>query len=161
MTTEPGVAVAVERCWLGVDEQGFPHWGLTRVPLVGGQHPDDVALDNDRQPILMHSTSWRYDDGGIVLTYACVIPGVPRGLVKIDTDLIVTSRDALHPTPVMVHGHHVAAHAIEHLVHLVRHDPVVARAAREHPRIFGALVSAAGGLHRGQHPSAATCAVTA
>jgi hypothetical protein len=76
---------------------------------------DPVEIGFDRVPgALSHSTSWRYEDGTVVLTFVHVLPDGSA----VDDDWAGTPED--------LESHPVACHAVRHL-HFLRHtDPDVA-----------------------------------
>lgn len=136
---------------------------LVRFALTGGQElsyqvgrddlpasaaPDDHALAlsgvGPGEPGgVCHSTSWRYDTGVVVLTYAATplrLVGASQPLVE---PAVVCSDDPLRPTPPALHAHHVVAHAARHLAYLARHDPTVAATAQVRPQLWAALQQAA------------------
>lgn len=106
-------------------------WSVTDSPLPARSDPDDLAwiLARHQNPdaSVCHSTSWRWDpDQRIVLTYATLhTRGDLHGITPLNQPAIVTSDDATHPRPPILHAHHIAAHAVTHLADLARRDPTV------------------------------------
>lgn len=105
--------------------------------------PDAVArrLAGVTDPALLHSTSWRYEAGRVVLTYVALPdrPGAaPTAPVRTP---IASSLDPLRPSPVAVRPGEVAAHACRHLAFLAATDPVVAQVASDLPG-FWVLIDA-------------------
>lgn len=93
-------------------------------------HPNDAALAALRaaslQPVLLHSTSWRHDAGGLVLTYAAVVQ--PRsGVVELARPVppAPLARGSALAAPAEIDAGQVAQHALFHLAWLATHDPVV------------------------------------
>ncbi len=106
-------------------------WSVTDAVLPAGSDPDDLAWilarEQDADASVCHSTSWRWDAGQrIVLTYATLLPRDDlHDCILLDQPAIVTSDDATHPRPPVLHAHHIAAHAVTHLADLARRDPTV------------------------------------
>lgn len=121
----PGPAVRVEVLLLRLTAGGiaYRHVDSPVVPLAT---PDQTAGRLAPGATLVHSTSWRYQGGAVVLTYAA-LPDARIDLPAIELlhPSIVCSGDALHPQPPVLHHHHVAAHAVRHLAYLLDHDPAV------------------------------------
>lgn len=152
--------VAVEAILLSVEagRLGF----RTRVaPLADGAHPDLLArhlagLGSPPAGCLLHSTSWRFQDRGIVLTYAVLPDPCPVGpATPIDTDVLARSADPLVPTPPEINPVDVAVHACRHLAFLRHTDSVVAAQVAKEPALWS-LVSrfgpAVAGLLATSHP---------
>lgn len=149
--------VVVEVLVLRVDGDGRLAYRVAHLQL-GDRTPDAVALDaagvTCAAPVgtVSHSTSWRYDDGRVVLTYAVAPEPQPHlpaeRLARVG---IVCSPDPLHPSPDGLHDHHVAAHAVRHLTQLAATDPTVARAAAARPDLWRALAGYAALTAVGDH----------
>jgi hypothetical protein len=89
---------------------------------------------------LLHSTSWRFEGGAVVLTYAAVPDPSPGGATPLDPERGVPyPMDPLAPGAVLLTAHDVAVHAGRHLSYLRRTDPLVARAARERVELWDAI----------------------
>lgn len=127
--------------------------GVLKARLVRGwrgpnEHPDEAAMRLAKAQVapgvVSHSTSWRFDDGKVVVTYA-VLPDPCVELVAppVGPIAVVSSGSLAHPTPKQLEQHHVVAHAICHLAHLREHDPGVARAATLVPELWSAVAAAA------------------
>ncbi|WP_022667666.1 hypothetical protein [Desulfospira joergensenii] len=84
-----------------------------------------------------HSTSWRYHDQGIVLTYLVwvgkeAIPLAAREYLNLDGADPPGSRGPFRPRPARIEEEDVLVHGLRHLSHLVRNqDPFVTRAAEK------------------------------
>ena len=138
--------VIVEVVVLRVDPHGQLAYRVAQQQL-GDRAPDGVALDTasvTHHPAqvgtVSHSTSWRYDSGCVVLTYAVVPDPQPHLPVEpLPRVGVICSPDPLHPSPAGLHDHHIAAHAVRHLAYLWATDPTVARAAATRPQIWQAL----------------------
>jgi hypothetical protein len=106
--------------------------------------PDQVALAlawSGKPPAgaFCHSTSWRVGGpGAIILTYAAG-PGSPARARALRAPAIVSSGDPLLPAPQEVHEHHIAAHAVCHLVDLAGRDPAIVSVAAVAPAFWFAL----------------------
>jgi hypothetical protein len=119
--------------------------------LPGDRHPDALAADlalatgadagADAAPLaVLHSTSWRFTDGTVVLTYAAVLDGRPGpGARPLPEHGIAYSTDPTAPTPPHVCADAVATHAARHLAWLRAHDEVVATALAARPDVWHAL----------------------
>lgn len=125
----PGVVVEVVLIRL---QSGVLHHRFARRTLTGDERPDNAALDLARAEdgAVCHSTSWRYQDGDVVLTYAVVPDPQPsRPAVALTAPSVLSSSDPLRPTPADIHEHHVVAHAVRHLAYLANTDPTIADVA--------------------------------
>ena len=137
--------VDVEVVLLGLTPGEQLTWQLLRAPLPASA-PDDaaLALAGEQAGPVCHSTSWRHDDGTLVLTYAVVRPAGSTGAgTVLEQPSVVCSQDARRPAPPVLHAHHVVAHAVRHLADLAERDPVVAAALLEQPALERALRRAA------------------
>ena len=91
---------------------------------------------------LIHSTSWRAQHHGVVLTYAALPDPSPAGARLLSPVAgIVGSTDLLAPSPAVIGHANVAAHACRHLAFLRQTDPAVAAAAAELPAIWSHIDS--------------------
>ncbi|MGI5240076.1 hypothetical protein [Dactylosporangium sp. CA-139066] len=89
---------------------------------------------------ILHSTSWRYADGAVVLTYVAVVDGEPEpGAVRLGPHGIAHSGDPVAPSPPRICPDAVATHAVRHLAWLRAGDEVVATALAGHPALWRAL----------------------
>ena len=78
-------------------------------------------------PALLHSTSWRFEGGAVVLTYAAVPDPTPIGATPLERERGAPyPMDPLAPGAVRLTAHDVAVHAVRHLSYLRRTDPLVA-----------------------------------
>lgn len=112
-----------------------------RRPLESGVHPDDLArrlagLTACTPGAVLHSTSWRFADGGVVLTYVALPDPAPAGATPVALDAMVSGAGPLTPSPAVVDLDAVAAHACRHLALLAATDEDVALAVRERPDIW-------------------------
>lgn len=133
---------------------GGPH---PAGPHPGGPHPDDLALHLSGLTLCtpgatLHSTSWRFVDDAVVLTYAALPDPAPvTGAPAVDVDRMVIGGAALAPSPAAVDADAVAAHAARHLALLVNTDPVVAEVAALQPDLWDLLAKIPQGLAGGLH----------
>lgn len=143
-----GVRVAVETVLIG---HVGPHltYRSTRAELVDRDHPDVLAralsgFDLSMPPAggLLHSTSWRFGSGGVVLTYVGLPDPDPLAACRLDPRAgIAHSGDRLTPSPEAIDPENVAAHACRHLSFLRHTDPLVAVEAERLPELW-ALIEA-------------------
>lgn len=106
------------------------------------EHPDVVArslaeLPSGRCDGLLHSTSWRFTNGRLTVTYV----GLPDPRPAASTTPIVHtpvlgSADPLAPSPAQIEPVDVAVHACRHLAFLRQTDPTVAAAADAAPTLW-------------------------
>ncbi|NUT34854.1 MAG: hypothetical protein HOV79_17495, partial [Hamadaea sp.] len=104
---------------------GLLHFRVRRAQLPDGGHPDDLArelagfaADGDGARLL-HSTSWRFTDGAVVLTYAALPDPEPFAAVPLDLwRPLPYADDPLAPALARVDDVDVAAHACRHLAYL-------------------------------------------
>ncbi|WP_117211052.1 hypothetical protein [Allorhizocola rhizosphaerae] len=115
--------------------------------LREGVHPDDAAralsgLTACTPGGVLHSTSWRYEPGAIVLTYAALPDpraDLPTALVQ--TDAVATGAP-LAPSPARLDIDAVAAHACRHLAQLAVTDYGIAGAAKAQPDLWELIAKA-------------------
>lgn len=151
----PPRQVELEVLLLALDGDDRLTWEARRAPL-GARHPDQEALElaGHVSGALSHSTSWRDDDGDLVLTYAVVSPvSGPRSMPLVEPS-VVCSSDPRRPSPPVLHVHHVVAHAVRHVSDLLRRDPVVTAALADHPALVRALHEAAEAMPVAPHTRA-------
>ena len=109
------------------------HAGSLRLGMRPDQQPGTVVLQTTRRygltPLLVHSTSWRFDSGRVVLTYVAAVapPGEDRNenLADEPVERIDLARgDAFAPPPT-IDVTQVLEHAFRHLAWLVKDDDEV------------------------------------
>jgi hypothetical protein len=125
--TIPGVPVVVETVLLSA--RAGQVWFRTVARQLGAEeHPDICARSLAGPGVgLLHSTSWRHADGGIVLTYVALPDPAPTADAFPVPDLpAVRGMSALAPSPPVVLPSDVAAHACRHLAFLRHTDPHIA-----------------------------------
>ena len=112
------------------------HAGSLQVGIPAGAKPGDVVIETlgwyGLVPRVVHSTSWRHDDGRLVLTYVAVVE--PPETVPADAlDAVEVLRtdlargDATAP-PRDIGVLQVIEHALRHLSWLVLDDPSIGTA---------------------------------
>ena len=95
-----------------------------------GEHPLDTvrrilegALDD---VLLVHSTSWRYANGPVVLTFVVVIePSAIGATDAVPVDRAALARSSSHAAPETIGHLQVVEHGLRHLAWLVKEDDVV------------------------------------
>ncbi len=118
---------------------GKLHYRVRSAELPDGGHPDALARDLTGLTVegLLHSTSWRFDRGAVVLTYAALPDPQPLGSQPLDaTRPTPYAIDPLAPALDGVSPHDAAVHAGRHLAYLRQTDPVVALAAACAPELW-------------------------
>ena len=112
------------------------HADSLRVGLSASAKPGDVVLDVLKwyplQPVVVHSTSWRHEDGRVILTYVAAVtpPGrlPPDSLVELPVRRAELARGEAMEAPKSIGVEAVLEHALRHLSWLVREDPAVIQA---------------------------------
>jgi hypothetical protein len=133
------VAQSLEIIPVGLDEGKLfwlrpIHAPSLRVGVSKSGEPSQVVLDvvasYELHAQIVHSTSWRYENGRIVLTYVVVVE--PPGVLPPDSlELAPIQRsdlargDAMAP-PDSITVNAVLEHAVRHLAWLNREDPAIA-----------------------------------
>lgn len=112
------------------------HADSLQVGTPVGANPGDVVIETlgryELVPRVVHSTSWRHDDGRLVLTYVAVVEPpetVPTDALEV-VDVVRTDLargDATAP-PRDIGVLQVIEHALRHLSWLVLDDPVIGAA---------------------------------
>jgi hypothetical protein len=112
------------------------HADSLRIGLPPSAKPGEVVVEVMKGyplvPRVVHSTSWRYEEGRVILTYVAVVepPGeLPSGsLVSLPIARAEIARgDAMGP-PKAIGVDAVLEHALRHLSWLVHDDPAIAAA---------------------------------
>ena len=112
------------------------HADSLRVGLPSSATPADVVLDVLKwyplTPVVVHSTSWRHEEGRIILTYIAVVErpsALPADSLMI-TPLrrVEVARGEAMAAPTSIAVEAVLEHALRHLSWLVRDDPAVMKA---------------------------------
>ncbi|MGY0237177.1 hypothetical protein [Longispora urticae] len=133
-TTGTNRRVEIELLWLGVHHGALTYRAL-RDALGEDESPDAAARQLARTfpasapPALLHSTSWRYDTGQVVLTYVAACDPTPQRGRVLSPVPPARSGDLLAPCPLAVSVVQVASHACRHLAMLRVTDEHIAAAA--------------------------------
>jgi hypothetical protein len=131
------VAQTIEALFVCLEPDGAHHlrpihaetlrlgWRADRQP---GEIVAAAAHRYDLQPLLVHSTSWRYEEARVVLTYVVAV-AIPRELNQnlVDGPVVRTALargDAMGPPPTIGVAQ-VLEHAFRHLSWLVKDDEAV------------------------------------
>jgi hypothetical protein len=86
-----------------------------------------MVRSNVGEPIVVHSTSWRRDRGGVVLTFVAVMPtAAVSDLESAPLGRADLARGGATSAPAEIDWQQVAEHGLRHLAWLVRDDVVVA-----------------------------------
>lgn len=141
-----GATVAVETLLLGMRD-GRLTYRATQQDLADNEHPDAAALrlacfdgDTAADGRVLHSTSWRFAAGRIVLTYAALPDPDPSAAAVLRAPAApAIGLDPVTPSPPHVAQADVVMHACRHLAFLRHTDPVVADASRLHPPLWRLL----------------------
>jgi hypothetical protein len=109
-----------------------PSWQVD-CPAGADPGPEVVAALRDRglAPVVVHSTSWRHDDGRLLLTYLVVLAeggAADAGLEARPLRPAVLARGGAITAPPRPGVDQVLHHALRHLAWLQREDAVVAAA---------------------------------
>jgi hypothetical protein len=112
------------------------HADSLHVGLPTSAKPAEVVLDVLKSyplgPIVVHSTSWRHEDGRIVLTYIAVVEPPsslpPDSLLSLPVGRAKLARGEAMSAPKSIGVDAVLEHALRHLSWLVRDDPAVMKA---------------------------------
>jgi len=88
----------------------------------------------------LHSTSWRYERGRIVLTYAALPDPEPAACLNpVPPAIRSVSAGPLAPSPGSVSLGDVAAHACRHLAYLRHVDAMVAARTQAAPELWALI----------------------
>ncbi len=143
-------AIRIEVLLLSVSRDDQLRWRVVRGDLPPGCRPDARARElaglgaDLPTATVVHSTSWRPNANGLILTYAVLPdPDPAEATVRaVPADAtIVCSADAAAPTPPAVTVEQVLAHALRHLSLVARTSPAVVAAADSYPRLWHAVVA--------------------
>ncbi len=159
VSAEPPLPHAIVEVLLLSARHGCLHYRSLARALPGGAHPDDIArrlsgLTACTPGAVLHSTSWRAQAGGIVLTYAALpdpVPGDDAVPVPVDA---MADGGPLTPSPAHISPDAVAAHACRHLALLAGSDRAVGLAAKAQPDLWDLLTKLAPAVAGGLSPVA-------
>jgi hypothetical protein len=112
------------------------HAESLRVGLSPTAKPGEVVLDVLKwyplAPLVVHSTSWRHEEGRIILTYVAAVesPGKlpPDSLSITPVTRAEIARGGAMAPPTAIDVGAVLEHALRHLSWLVRDDPAIENA---------------------------------
>ncbi|MFK3984405.1 hypothetical protein ACI2K4_29030 [Micromonospora sp. NPDC050397] len=136
----PTTTVVVEVLLISADLDGL-RFRVISAPLRG-EHPDAVArslaeLPSGHPDGLLHSTSWRFADRHLIVTYVALPDPRPgAATTPVAPAPVLGSDDPLAPSPTEIRPLDVAVHACRHLAFLRQTDATVATAAAAAPRIW-------------------------
>lgn len=131
----------------------FTHLAADQVWFVHEQHPLTAEAGPPDQQVsarlahtfpavggvpVIHSTSWRYEAGRLILTYlvytGALTPATPAARsVPLGDLALARSGDPTVPHPPQITPHHVLAHGLRHLRFLAQTDRAVRAALRADP----------------------------
>lgn len=147
-----GWAVVVEVVLLRLSAERGLAYRRVRGAAAPGADLDDRALELAGATGVCHSTSWRREGDVLVVTYAALPDGDENQAAEpLRRPSIVAGSTPLRPTPPVMHGHHIAAHAVRHLADLAERDPVIRAACADHPALWQAVVASAWSTVTGPH----------
>jgi len=132
-----GVPVVIEVLVLRAREDGL-HYCPLRQSLLSPPDPDAAAkalCGSGPPPDLLHSTSWREEDGTIILTYVAVTDMEFSKPGRLVSEEVAIGDGPSAPAPDALALGEVAAHACRHLAFLGATDPHVAAALQRHPEL--------------------------
>ena len=106
---------------------GAQPWVLDLDPV---DHPTDVVeravTERIGEPALLHSTSWRHEDGALILSFVAVLDrSAVDGMTSRPIRRSPLARAEPTEPPPDVDPDQVVEHALRHLAWLVHDDPVV------------------------------------
>lgn len=143
------VGVDVEVLGVDLDQAGTWWYRVRRRAVARPQSPVAVArlvagISGNQDNIILHSTSWRHtDDGVVVLTFlACPDPQATTVGQALPNLTIAQATGCACPAPADLQARHVVAHAIRHLAFLVATDPSVSHGLLAYPLLLDALALA-------------------
>lgn len=109
------------------------HADSLRVGLGPASKPHETVLEVLKwyplEPIVVHSTSWRHEEGRVILTYIAVVQApesLPAdSLVTLPVQRAELARGSATAAPKTIEVEAVLEHAMRHLSWLVKDDPAV------------------------------------
>ena len=109
------------------------HADSLRVGLSARSQPADAVLAALKwyplEPVVVHSTSWRHEDGRVILTYVAMVAPPdelpPDSLVELPVARAELARGEAMAAPKAIGVEAVLEHALRHLSWLVKDDPAV------------------------------------
>lgn len=111
------------------------HAESLRIGMPPSAKPGEVVLQvvagYDATPIVVHSTSWRHEEGRVILTYVAAVEppiGLPRDVAElVEVGHAELARGGATAPPAGIGVQQVIEHALRHLSWLVQDDEVVGR----------------------------------
>jgi hypothetical protein len=102
------------------------------IEVGEGEHPMEVVnrlvRDTIGAPLIAHSTSWRRDHGGVILSFVVVIDqSLVGSMESMPVARSELARSSATDAPAEISHQQVVEHGLRHLAWLVRDDPAVAR----------------------------------
>jgi len=112
------------------------HADSLRIGLAPKSNPGDEVIAAMKwyplTPHVVHSTSWRHDEGRVTLTYVAVVEPPdqlpPDSLAMLPVGRAELARGEAMAAPRAIGVEAVLEHALHHLAWLVRDDPAIATA---------------------------------
>jgi hypothetical protein len=106
---------------------GAAPWYMETAP---DEHPVDVVRRIVEgaigPPLLVHSTSWRHGDRGVVLSFIAVIADADDGMESVPVGRVALARSGATAAPASIDVTQVLEHAVRHLAWLAEDDDDVA-----------------------------------
>lgn len=101
------------------------------IEIGADEHPvevvDRLVRDAIGPPVLVHSTSWRRDHGGVILSFVVVIePSLVGSMASAPVTSADLARSEATAAPREIAYAQVVEHGLRHLAWLASDDPVVA-----------------------------------
>lgn len=123
------------------------HADSLRVGLSPAGKPADAVIEAmgwyPLEPLLVHSTSWRHEEGRVILTYIAVVKppmALPvDSLVELPVRRADLARGEAMAAPQTIGVGAVLEHALRHMSWLIRDDPAVTRALPEWRDVLSAF----------------------
>jgi len=110
-----------------------------QISSAGSRHPNQAVVaslaKHDIAPRAVHSTSWRYDRGRLILTYLAVLDGAvkpPEGMDSVEVRRTDLARGSATGPPASIEIDSVVEHALRHLAWLLRDDPAIRSVLDDH-----------------------------
>jgi hypothetical protein len=112
------------------------HGDSLRIGLAPSSSPGDDVLAAMKwyplTPVVVHSTSWRSEEGRVILTYVAVVEPPdqlpPDSLETLPVSRAELARGEAMAAPQAIGVGAVLEHALRHLAWLIRDDPAIAGA---------------------------------
>ncbi len=100
------------------------------IETTASQHPVEVvrrlATDAIGDPLLVHSTSWRQGEAGVILSFFVVIGADDVGdMASTPVERVDLARSSASDAPPAIAASQVLEHAIRHMAWLAKEDDVV------------------------------------